>query len=363
MGDLVDFKDVFADVTRKAVKIPAKAYEPEGIYPIIDQGQNTIAGYSDSENGIYDDVPAIVFGDHTCAVKYVEEPFFIGADGTKVLKPLRSDDLRFLFHALRYYASRLPGEGEYTRHFKWLKECVFVIPDIDEQHRIANILDGIESQIVVAKQMLAKADELIQSRFVEMFDDPTVSSDKILGDVADIQTGATPLRSNAEYYDGRIPWVKTGEIDYSVIKDASEHISDKAVQETNCKLFPIGTILIAMYGQGNTRGKAGILGVEAATNQACAAVLLDAGICNPMFMLWQLKLKYEELRSMSLGGNQKNLSLGIVKSLSVSVPPLALQNEFAEFVTSVESLKSTTRQQLDRLTTLYASLTQRYFAQ
>ena len=80
------FTDLFLDVTKDGHKIPKENYLPQGKYPIIDQGQEYIAGYSDEAEGLYEDVPAIIFGDHTRIIKYVDRPCFLGADGVKLLK-------------------------------------------------------------------------------------------------------------------------------------------------------------------------------------------------------------------------------------------------------------------------------------
>lgn len=97
-------------------------YLPSGLHPIIDQGQQLIAGYSNDEDGMFTDVPAIVFGDHTRCIKYVEEPFFAGADGVKILKPRLSDNARYWYYALN--GLKLEDLG-YSRHFKLLKRSIF----------------------------------------------------------------------------------------------------------------------------------------------------------------------------------------------------------------------------------------------
>lgn len=295
---------------------------------------------------------------------YVTEPFWnvdtafgLVSDSSKLLP-------RYLYHFCRFFDfERLNSTVTIPSLTKRnLQQVEIPLVDISDQYHFVAILDAIEQQITFAKQMLAKTDELVQSRFMEMFGSYGEETTRLLGEVAVVQTGATPSRANAAYYGGGIPWVKTGEINYTTIMQSAETISAAALRETNCKLFPAGTILIAMYGQGDTRGRAGVLGISAATNQACAAVLLDVEQCDNLFMLQQLRMKYDELRGLSLGGNQKNLSLGIIKAMPVVLPPIELQREFAAFVRQVESLKTDLNQQLDRLNTLYDSLTQRYFA-
>ena len=117
---LKSFDDVFEDVTKFGTKIKTDEYQPSGKYQIIDQGQAVIAGYTDLEDGVFENVPAIIFGDHTRIVKYVDKPFFLGADGVKVLRCRFEDaDYRYLYYALK--SLKIPNTG-YNRHFKWLKE-------------------------------------------------------------------------------------------------------------------------------------------------------------------------------------------------------------------------------------------------
>lgn len=200
-------------------------------------------------------------------------------------------------------------------------------------------LDRIVEQIKDANNQLVSLDSLVKSRFVEMFGNPTAepSNDGTvpIGEFAEVRTGATPLRTEPKYYGGPIPWVKTGEVARNFANGVEETISNYAIEETNCKVFPAGTVLVAMYGQGDTRGKTAILPFDAATNQACAAIL-PGRKHDSFFLNSQLQLLYTDMRAKSLGGNQKNLSLGIIKALEVKLPPLALQQEFAAFVAQVD---------------------------
>jgi len=145
--------------------------------------------------------------------------------------------------------------------------------------------------------------------------------------ISSVQTGATPLRSKPEYYEGgHIPWVTSGALNSRYVDSSDEFITDRALRETNVKVFPTGTILIAMYGEGKTRGKVSELRIEATTNQACAALVFAtwATPLRPYVRLFFEK-SYDDLRRLAVGGNQPNLSLGIIKSTAITLPPLAEQ--------------------------------------
>lgn len=164
------FDEVFEDVTKLGVKIKTDEYHPIGKYQIIDQGQEVVAGYSDLEDGVFENVPAIVFGDHTRIVKYVDQPFFLGADGVKVLRSRFKDaNYRYLYYALK--SVKIPNTG-YNRHFKWLKEAKIYYPNSEEQSKIVLILDEISSVIEHRQRQLQKLDELVKARFIELFGSP-----------------------------------------------------------------------------------------------------------------------------------------------------------------------------------------------
>ncbi|MGI6264207.1 MAG: hypothetical protein ACOYJY_01920 [Acutalibacteraceae bacterium] len=110
------FDEVFEDVTKYGTKVKTDEYHANGTHVIIDQGQEQIAGYTDLEDGLFTAIPALVFGDHTRVVKYVDKPFFLGADGIKVLHSrLPNANYRYLYYALK--SIRIPNTG-YNRHFK-----------------------------------------------------------------------------------------------------------------------------------------------------------------------------------------------------------------------------------------------------
>jgi type I restriction enzyme, S subunit len=166
-----------------------------------------------------------------------------------------------------------------------------------------------------------------------------------LGDIACISSGGTPDRAKPEYWGGDVPWVTTGEIQFNTITRTTEKISAMGLQNSSAKLFPPGTLLMAMYGQGRTRGQVAKLGIEAATNQACAAILLNEDI-DPDFYFQYLSSQYNELRELGNAGTQKNLSGGILKGVAVPVPPYKEQRHIAQVLTTWDQAIATTERLL-----------------
>ncbi|WP_368085591.1 restriction endonuclease subunit S [Vibrio splendidus] len=221
-----------------------------------------------------------------------------------------------------------------------LKTFQIPLPPLEEQKRIAAILDKADAIRQKRKQAIDLADEFLRSVFLDMFGDPVTNPKKwdvkTISDFCNVSSGSTPSRKREDYFQGSIPWVKTTEVDGYVIKDTEEKITELAVRDTSCKLNPRGAIVVAMYGQGKTRGKVGILGVEAATNQACA-VLAPSNSINMSYLYYYLKLSYETLRSLGQGGGQPNLNGTIVKQFPILHPPKHLQDRFVDIVTVYES--------------------------
>ena len=156
---MLSFNEIFADSTKYCKKIKTDEYHETGKNMIVDQGQSEIAGYTDLEEGLFSDVPAIIFGDHTRIIKYVDKPFFIGADGVKVLKSkLEKANYRYLYYALKNV--KIPNTG-YNRHFKWLKETIFNYPNSDRQQEIVLILNKLQSIITHLRTQLEKLDLLV----------------------------------------------------------------------------------------------------------------------------------------------------------------------------------------------------------
>jgi len=211
----LDFCEVFDDYTSRCRKIPKEEYLSNGKYIVIDQGQNNIAGYTNIDDGLFEDVPAIVFGDHTRIIKYVDEPFFLGADGVKLLKSkIKDANYKYLYYALRN--AKIPDTG-YNRHFKWLKEINLEYKDAESQKNIVKTLDTVTNIIELYKVELSKLDNLIRARFVEMFGD--LKNIIRLGDCCEVharigwqaltrnehmKTGEYMLVTGIDFIDGKV---------------------------------------------------------------------------------------------------------------------------------------------------------------
>ena len=156
---------------------------------------------------------------------------------------------------------------------------------------------------------------------------------KKIQDICSLGSGGTPSRSNPSYYKGDIPWVKTGEVINDVIFNTEEHINQNAIENSSAKLYPKGSLIIAMYGQGDTRGRTAKLGIDATTNQACAVLYnIDNNLVLTDFLWYYLQARYDDLRSLASGNNQPNLNAGKIKNYDVVIPPLEIQTEIVRTI-------------------------------
>ncbi len=211
------------------------------------------------------------------------------------------------------------------------------LPEKSEQEKIAAVLWKLQQAIATQDRLIATTRELKQASMVRLFSQglrgratqetelgllPEGWTVSTIGEVAQISSGGTPSRANPQYWlNGTIPWVKTGEVNYCIITKTEEKITELGMRESAARVYSKGTLLVAMYGQGITRGKVAILGIDAATNQACAALrITNKQVCTE-FLYHVLSHGYERLRSLAHGGQQQNLNADLIRSFSFGLPP------------------------------------------
>lgn len=363
------FDEVFEDVTKLGVKIKTDEYHPIGKYQIIDQGQEAVAGYSDLEDGVFENVPAIVFGDHTRIVKYVDKPFFLGADGVKVLRSRFTDaNYRYLYYALRNV--KIPDTG-YNRHFKWLKEAQICYPSAERQSQIVSILDGISSIIGCYEQQLQKLDELVKARFVELFGEldknPYGWKLSSLGAlIASCEAGWSGTGTQRKKRDGEVAVLKVSAVTKGYFIPSECKVLDN---QSNIKKYIYPQTGDLLFSRANTREKVGATVVI--TEDFPEHILPDklwkirfVEAANVWYMKYALSSKpiRSIFSSISTGtsGSMYNVSMEKFKSIEIPLPPLNLQNQFAAFVSQTDKSKAVIQKALAEAQLLFDSLMQKY---
>lgn len=332
------FDEVLEDKTKFGTKIKTEDYLEEGVHMIIDQGQAQVAGYTNLEEGLFVDVPAIVFGDHTRVIKYVEEPFFLGADGVKVLKSkFANANHKYLYYALKNV--KIPNTG-YNRHFKWLKGVQIFYPDTRVQNDVVKILDKVSSIVDARRRELQKLDELIKSRFIEMFG--IINEEVPLSYyIASLNAG----KSLASEEESTNKVLKTGAVTYDYFDATQTKNLPRDYEPQENHRVNAGDVIISRMNTAELVGAAAYV-----WNVPEHIYLPDRlwkaeikGTANPIF-LWQVLIQSstkENIRRIASGtsGSMKNISkLGLIE-IRVVKAPIELQNQFAAFVQQVDKSK------------------------
>lgn len=352
---MLSFNEIFVDSTKYCTKIKTDEYHETGKNIIVDQGQNEIAGYTDLEDGLFSDVPAIIFGDHTRIIKYVDKPFFIGADGVKVLKSkYEKTNYKYLYYALKNV--KIPNTG-YNRHFKWLKEAKINYPEISIQKDIVSTLDLLQSIITHRRTQLEKLDLLVKARFVEMFGDCVSNNmnwdSKPMSEVAPSKPYKELLEGNAWLLNLDMIEAQTGRIiDYLYVDKSEVGNSTSAFDEGNVlysKLRPYLNKVVVPKQKGYATTELVPLRPNDLLNREFLAYLLRSD----NFVSY--------INEKVAGAKMPRVSMDVFREFKCILPPLELQTQFADFVKQVDKSKVAVQKELDKAKMLFDSLMQEYF--
>lgn len=253
------------------------------------------------------------------------------------------------------------------------------VPSEQEQAKVADILDTLRHAVNLQSAVLTNLDQLKAAAMQQLFSRGLrgeAQKETEIGSLPgnwelttidkhfSVVSGGTPPRGNPSYWrGGTIPWVKTTEVKYAVITETEERITQAGLDESAARLLPPNTLLMAMYGQGVTRGKVGILGIEASCNQACAAMTPIDDRVLPRYLYHYLTSQYEMIRSLAHGGQQQNLNLDIVRKIAVRVPPtIDEQQEIVDVLDALDRKIDLHRRKRDVFDELFKSLLHKLMA-
>ncbi|NYG54356.1 restriction endonuclease subunit S [Nocardioides perillae] len=249
-------------------------------------------------------------------------------------------DPRWVLYALqrpevrRWADEHRHGVGRPRLGLKAIRQIPIPLPELEEQQRIVDLLEGHLSRLDAAEALVRKSIRRQAAlRDAALYDWVQRARESAgvelatLGSIAKVTSGLTPLKANKAFYEGgTIPWITSGDLHQGVVTKASTFVTERALADTTLKMVPAGALLIAMYGEGKTRGTAAELGFDATTNQACAAVVLH----DPNLRRWVrlvLDANYTRVRRLAAGGVQPNLNLSIIKAIEVPIPKADLRGE------------------------------------
>lgn len=201
------------------------------------------------------------------------------------------------------------------------------------QHENESLTDNINDLLDVAKEKYYKKIDKKPKQYsygpalLNEFLIPSGWKWKRIGDLCDLQTGATPSRQKSEYFGGDIPWLVSGDINQGVIYDCEGRITEKGLKSSNCRILPKNTVLIALNGQGKTRATVALLKLPATCNQSLVGIIpYDELIIDSSFLLLALRYRYYEIRDITGQKQRRGLNMGLVSELSIPLPPLSEQH-------------------------------------
>lgn len=302
-------------------------------------------------------------------------PFGFASTEVIPVRPISPEltDPRLLFFYLlhpvvrRFVAERMEGStGRQRVPQNVLLDLPYPILTTDEEHRISDVLAGlyqsIDAEIAAERTAAALRGVVLEELFGGIADGdvpPSWAADE-LGNRCTVSSGGTPARDvDAFWAGGTIPWVKTAEVNYRLVTETAEHITEEGLSGSSAKLLPPDTVLLAMYGQGVTRGRVAMLGVEAASNQACAAIQTDSSVLLPKLLYHLLAAQYEFIRGRAHGGQQQNLNLDLVRDLPIAYPiDLDEQRRIVEALDVIDGIVNLHGEQQRILRALFVSLFQ-----
>ncbi len=328
-------------------KVPSSDYLPVGAFPIVSQEEGLISGYWNNEADVFHHGrPVVVFGDHTRIIKYVDFDFVLGADGVKILLPVDGLSAKFLSYFLRWY--NVPSLG-YSRHFKLLKEVSVPVPPIQEQEKIVAELDCLSGIIEKKKQQLKELDNLAQSIFYDMFGDPITNEKgwkvKKLKDVSTLLNGRAykqdELLPEGKYKVLRVGnFFTNGDYYYSNLE-----LDDNKYCDTGDLLFAWCASFGAFIWDGG----------KVIYHYHIWKVLYNDKFLNIIYYRYLLNTMTSSFMKDVHGIGMVHLTKAGMEQYSLPIPPIDLQNKFAQKIEAIEKQKELIKKSIQETETLFNS--------
>ena len=293
--------------------------------------------------------------------------------GLGAIRPNSKNTLtNYLLYFFRNFEIEISNKGKGSTFpaitKKELEEINIPLPPLKEQKRIVAKLDNlfakIDKAIALHQKNIDEADIFMASILNDVFVELEEKYEKkILGNLTKTTSGGTPSRNQKSYWNGTIGWLKSGELNDGYITEVEEYITEEGLNKSSAKLFPKGTLLIAMYGA--TVGRLGILKIKTTTNQAICGILNDKKEFETLYMFYFLKKSREKMIKDSFGGAQPNISQTYIKELEIPLPPLQTQQKVVSYLDEIsqkmEKIKNLQKEKMQSLKELKASILDKAF--
>ena len=342
-------------------KLQSSNYQENGKYPIVSQEDCLISGYWDKEDDVFRLVkPIVVFGDHTRILKYIDFDFVLGADGVKILQPTDDIKAKFLYYYLKWYD--VPSLG-YSRHYKLLKECIVPIPPTHVQEQICSLLDKMNRVIEAKKEQLKELDNLAQAIFYDMFGDPVTNEKGWSVKSMKVVAPAVEYKGEHPQIDGKF-WLlnldkveaQTGNIlsvdyyEYDEIGNSVVSFDSSNVLYSKLRPYLNKVVVPTEIGFATS---------ELVPLQPVITLL------ERQYLAYMLRSKQfvDFINSKVSGAKMPRVDMTVFRNFTVPIPPLPLQQAFAEKVEAIERQKELINQSLREVQTLFDSRMDYWFSE
>lgn len=243
-----------------------------------------------------------------------------------------------LMGGLDRLAGLMSGAANVSMKVDDLEVFQIPLPTIKAQRQITSELNGYQ-------KVLQGASEVVDNWNPAITDIHADWPEKTIGELCDLMTGGTPSRSNSEYWDnGNIPWLASGDVNKEIITECEGRITEKGLENSSARYLPINSVLMALNGQGKTRGTVALLKMKATCNQSLVAITpKDENVLNPEFLFYQLKGLYSQIRSLTGDNERSGLNMPIIRSIKISVPDIKTQKEIVDHIVIERDLVDSNR--------------------
>lgn len=321
------------------VKLSKSQYQDQGKYPIIDQGKKYIIGYTNCIDDLVKPGQYVLFGDHTCELKYIDGQFAQGADGLKILATDHSViSPKFLYYAI---SSINYTSDEYKRHWSIVKDFEIPVPPLTVQQKIVDILDkftalqtALQTELDLRKQQYEYyRDQLLSQQYLSTLCPDGVEY-KRLGDICEMRNGYTPSKRNPDYWrdDANIPWFRMEDIRTNghILNDSIQHVTPEAVK--GGKLFPANSIILATTA---TIGEHALITADSLANQRFTYLTireLHKERMLPMFLYYYMYIIDEECKRNINESSFASVNMNWLSGVLVPLPPLPVQQKIVDIL-------------------------------
>ena len=330
-------------------KLTKENYLEKGLYPIIDQGQSNVVGYTDDESTLLENNEYVLFGDHTRYVKYFKGNFAQGADGLKILRAKKSINTKYFYYT--FQNTEVPSRG-YSRHWSIAKDILIPIPSLEEQERIVGILDTFTASIDNIKAQIEqrrKQYEHYRNTLLTFNKDDDSVEWKTLEDIFELRNGYTPSKANSEFWtDGTIPWFRMEDIRDKgrILSDSYLHITESAIKGKG--LFKANSFILATTA---TIGEHALLIADSLANQQFTNLKIRKSLINNIdikFMFYYMFVVDEFCKSHTNVSGFASVDMNALKRMAIPIPTLARQQEIVSILDTFEASITNLEAQLEQ---------------